>query len=62
MTLVSLAWPHPIPQEREGVLQLLLQQFVVMLCTMRDQSQRSILSHECFYHDFNRKLQGVNQL
>ena len=29
---------------------------------MRDQSQRSILSHGCCYHNFNRKLQGVNQL
>ena len=27
-----------------------------------DQSQRSILSHECCYHNFIRKLQGVNQL
>ena len=26
------------------------------------QSQRTILSHECCYHNFNRKLQGVNQL
>ena len=27
-----------------------------------DQSQRSILSHETCYHNFDRKLRGVNQL
>jgi len=39
-----------------------LQQFVALLCTVRDQSQRSILSHEPCYHNFDRKLRGVNQL
>ena len=29
---------------------------------MQDQSQRSILSHECCYHNFSRKLQGVNEV
>ena len=39
-----------------------LVQFVSPLCTVRDQSQRSILSHKCCYHNFDRKLKGVNQL
>ena len=30
--------------------------------TVLDQSQRTIQSHECCYHNFSRKLQGVNQL
>ena len=32
------------------------------LCIVQDQSQHTILSHECCYHNFNRKFQGVNQL
>ena len=60
--LYSLAWAHPVPQEREGVWYLLLQQFVAPLCTVRDQSQSSIFSRECCYYNFNRKLQVVNQL
>ena len=39
-----------------------LVQFVSPLCTVQDQSQRSILSHKCCYHNFDRKLNGVNQL
>ena len=31
-------------------------------CIVLDQSQRSILSQEGCYHNFNRKLQGVKQL
>ena len=47
---------HPIPQEGQESSNF------VMFCTVRDQSQHSILSHECCYHNFKRKSQGVNQL
>ena len=59
LDISSLVWPHPIPQGRERIW---WPQFVALLCTVRDQPQCSILSHECCYHNFNRKLQVWNKL
>ena len=52
----SLAWPHPVPQEREGSGNFRYSSLLPRAALWSAvQSQRTILSHECCY-------QGVNQL
>ena len=50
---------------RNGEGRGLVTSFTAVCCAAlysAGQSQRCILSHECCYHNFDRKLQGVNQL
>ena len=56
----SLAWPHPIPQQREGFRWFLYSSFLLH-SEQYGTNHSTIFCHVC-YRNFNRKLQCVNQL